>query len=89
MPRETRVTGHYVRLDPDNWFRPGDMDRERAGCNSIAADIRRRVGGIKSVSIETESEEVCEFCGSPWREHGNTFNGGCCDDDRKHEPPEE
>ncbi len=89
MPLLKRIIAHYVRVDPDNWLQPEDLEREGLCCKEIAGQIKRHIDGFKSVSIETESEPRCEFCGSYWTEDSDRFNGGCCDKDMEHEPPEE
>ena len=60
-------------------------------CEAIADQIRRHVDGLSSghgrgVSVAWDSEFVCGYCGGPWTEDGETYNGYCCDDDEKNNP---
>lgn len=89
MPRALNVTAYYVRVDPSNWGRDSDIQQTRRTCEDIAQSVKRHVDDIGSVSVEYETESVCEFCGADWTEESATFNGCCCDEDMKHEPQEE
>lgn len=54
-------------------------------CDEILADIRRHVNNVGTAYIEIETEEICEYCGYPWTEDSEEFNGGCCEKDLKKE----
>lgn len=51
-------------------------------CSEIAADIKRHVDNVGSVSIEFDRSHVCEHCGWVWTEEGSDYNGGCCEKDQ-------
>lgn len=60
-------------------------------CEDIADQVRRHVndlpsGGDRGVSVISDVEPVCEFCGYDWTEVSNDYNGGCCDEDVSHDP---
>lgn len=55
-------------------------------CEEIAADVKRHVDNVGSVYIDSDDASVCEHCGWAWTEDGNTYNGGCCDEDEKNKP---
>lgn len=57
--------------------------RDRA--HEIKEQIRRHVDNAGIVSVEFDTNEVCEHCGYRWTESGN-YNGGCCDEDEKNNP---
>lgn len=81
MGRKHSIRGHYVRVEADNWLHPERMDKERDLCCVIAKEIHRHVDGIRTISVETEAEYLCEFCGAVWTEGDSPHNGGCCDED--------
>lgn len=54
-------------------------------CDEILADIRRHVNNVGTAYIEIETEEICEYCGYPWTEDSEEFNGGCCEKDLEEE----
>ncbi|WP_458788912.1 hypothetical protein [Dyella jiangningensis] len=69
----------YARIERDM--------RER--CEEIAKDIKRHVDNVSYVSVESDTDYVCEHCGSEWTESSSSYNGGCCDKDEECAPREE
>lgn len=50
-------------------------------CEEIVKQIRRHIDNVQSISTVYDQRAVCSFCGAPWTEDGNGYNGGCCDKD--------
>jgi len=48
---------------------------------TVLAQIKRHVDGVSSVTIQTDIDEVCEFCLCNWTEDDDSYNGGCCNED--------
>lgn len=36
--------------------------------------------------VDCFGEENCEYCGTPWHEDSDQYNGGCCIRDELHAP---
>lgn len=74
----------YVSGDPRS-------NEEKIGaCENIAEQIRRHVDDLPSgrgrgVTVEWDSERVCEHCAATWTEEGD-YNGGCCEADERSAP---
>ena len=51
------------------------------------AEIRHHEWGKNAEIRETEIA-YCAHCGMKWTEDGDTYNGGCCDEDAKSAPPD-
>ncbi len=60
MPKQSKRLGYHVRVEPDNWLHPEDMDKESDLCRTIANGIRRHVDEIRSISVECETEAMSE-----------------------------
>ena len=91
MPQKFTDFEIYVRVDPEEpWLRTQETvevklkDRTRQ-CNQIVADIGRHVDDVESAYIQIDREYECSYCGAVWTEDDENFNGGCCDEDMKHE----
>jgi len=54
-------------------------------CLWIIDEIKKHVDDITNVSVNYDTLEVCEHCGSAWTEDSADYNGGCC---RKDQEPE-
>lgn len=65
---------------------------ERLACEEIERGIRRHVDGIRDargnpqVRVICDANNTCEFCGYNWGEESESYNGGCCEEDRKNKP---
>ena len=55
---------------------------------SLESEIKRHCDNVRNVHFDRVTESVCEFCGKRWTKYGNTYNGGCCDDDEAGNPEE-
>lgn len=86
MPKKTRISDVYVRVDPDNWMYPDDPQKAAEMCRDIRDSILRHCDSVAGATVEMEHEHVCEFCGYAWTEDSDQFNGGCCDEDMEHDP---
>ena len=62
------------------------LSDEEDVCKEILGQVKRHVDNVQSAGIEYETEITCEFCGRPWTEKSDKFNGGCCDKDMENEP---
>ncbi len=62
----------FGTLTPKDWF---------SAAQDVVDEIKRHVDGVSHIDIETDIDEVCEFCGYNWTEADNLYNGGCCDED--------
>lgn len=70
---------------------PRKEEEAISACEEIAEQIRRHVDGLPSrrdrgVSVEWDSQTVCEHCGAKWTEESATYNGGCCSKDEENNP---
>lgn len=67
------------------------LPADRRDCEEIATQIKRHVDGVSrdGVSVISDTEKTCEFCGNQWTEDSQIYNGGCCDKDQEAAPPEE
>ena len=59
---------------------------ERAACEEIAKAIKHHVDDVYMDEIVCDEPEQCEHCRAPWTETSKIYNGGCCDEDEKHNP---
>ena len=75
-------------FDPDVRYVSGDrrIRHYRDMCDQIAASVKRHVDDVSDATVVPEVENVCEYCGYPWTENTNDYNGGCCDKDQENEP---
>lgn len=61
----------------------------RAECDHIAQQIKRHVDGFIDLSVQYDSEAICDSCGRTWTEGDDSpHNGGCCADDVAYMPEE-
>jgi len=58
-------------------------------CRDIKDAIKRHCDDVGSVSIEYDTEYMCEYCGAAWTEDSNECNGGCCSKDAEGLPEDE
>lgn len=61
-------------------------DRMKRDCEDIAKSIRKHVDGVAHVRCVVTRNYACDHCGYAWTEDGDDYNGGCCDEDEKHNP---
>ena len=53
---------------------------ERRAADELAAQAKRHLDAA-SISVESDANDVCEWCGGTWTEGNSPHNGGCCDKD--------
>ena len=55
-------------------------EEELALCREIEQEIIRHVDGTSSgyITIEYDTDDICEHCGWTWTEGNSPHNGGCC-----------
>ncbi len=81
MPKKLFYNGAYVRVNVDRPFGREVTPRHwHDAAADLLNDIKRHCDGIESLSVEFDTEELCEFCGSAWTEVSNTHNE-CCEKD--------
>lgn len=87
MGKTSRIEEFMVVCHIDDRYSFGDKEkagRQRADAVREFIECALRgglVGDIGSVSIETDTSTVCEFCGDDWTEGDSPHNGGCCGKD--------
>ena len=54
----------------------------RAAAKELRDQIERHCDSGR-IDIETDSDDLCEFCGALWTEGDDPHNGGCCAEDIK------
>lgn len=96
MGKTTKTITPQIEVAPDfdclEWrLASGEKRRaiEYKICESIVADIQRHVDGIDYALVVGHTQDVCEFCGYPWHEASDTYNGGCCEQDEANAPSAE
>lgn len=65
-------------IEPDEAKR---VSKYHQRCKEIAEQIKRHVDNVGSVTVQAETETVCEHCGGYWTEDSDEHNGGCCNKD--------
>lgn len=55
-------------------------------CEEMVEQIKRHVDGVGDVRVTWNDVGLCAGCGAKWTEDGDTYNGGCCDEDEKNNP---
>ena len=86
MAKKTIYNCAYLRVDlvhPKSWINAGfcmTRDRWLDTANDMKRLIERHCD-VESVTIEADTEDVCEFCGYNWTEGDSLHNGGCCEKD--------
>ena len=86
MPKITNVIRRYLVVEVDAGCLSTSDVPSLDRCNDVAREIKRHVDDIKSVYVEKEEEEVCQFCGYRWTEPDLYYNNGCCAEDEKGNP---
>lgn len=104
MPKTSRAHAYSVEVEPrrlgdlgsvsmsDCLLYPDEAERleaYRKRCVEIVEQIKQHVDCIGGIAINTQMEDVCEYCGRSWTEDGDEYNGGCCPKDFEHEPSED
>lgn len=69
---ELRRLPSFRKINPKQWI---------SAAKDVADQIKRHVDGVSSITIEPDTDEVCEFCGYNWTEGDSPHNGGCCEKD--------
>ncbi len=85
MSKMNKVTGRWLRVDVSPGWLSKDPVPSAGECARVMSEIRRHVDGA-SCDVEEDRMDCCDCCGSPWTEESDTFNGGCCSEDRKNDP---
>lgn len=90
MPKINYRTNWRVVLDPEYrcWANNTELIEAllRSTCEDIRDSVKRHVDDVSSIYIKYDVERKCSYCGSPWTEDSDTYNGGCCDLDEQHNP---
>ena len=60
------ISNWRVVVIPDEYRNYIRMDITRQDCEDIKQSILRHVNNCGSVSVECDSQYVCEFCQYPW-----------------------
>ena len=79
-----RRLGHLYGVRVSDTFMEPDEERRRKHYKSEAEDLQqqaKRHTDAGSVDLESDTVEVCEWCGSTWTEGNSPHNGGCCQRD--------
>lgn len=90
MPKKFTDFEIYVRVEPEPpWRTFKETVEERLKdatrqCQSISVGIRRHIDDVGGAYIQIDREYECSYCGKPWTEEDENFNGGCCDEDMEH-----
>jgi hypothetical protein len=99
MPLNEKIVGGHVEVYLRN---PGDFTYASiGGIRRTETEVIRDLGKIEDAvrsklskfddefgdcQVVYEKERTCEFCGYDWTEDSALYNGGCCDEDEKHNP---
>lgn len=99
MSKKTNIEGYAVvvfvpvRDASDHWHQPAITPED---AHAMAKDIRESIARhlshdfefaqFRNIDIDVQSQAVCEHCGYTWTEKSAAYNGGCCDEDEKHNP---
>lgn len=94
--KETRENWRVEVIPDEPWILGRDITEKqihqkwRDAANEVMEQIKRHVDGINrhGTEVKWDTRRECAACGSRWTEESDTFNGGCCDEDMKHEPPQ-
>ena len=96
MPRKHLDTSFNLVLELDHVKRypllEGEAHEEanRAAMDEVEVLIKRHVSPHSRVNFtivrEATRDYRCVFCNAPWTEKSETYNGGCCAGDEKHNP---
>ena len=90
MPKINYKTNWRVEVEPE-YPRFADTPERieaslRSTCEGILDSVKRHVDDVSYIYIKYDVERKCSYCGSPWSEDSDTYNGGCCDPDEQHNP---
>ena len=55
-------------------------------CADLEKQIKRHVDGASKCETVWDLVAYCEYCGRPWTEVSETYNGGCCKQDEENYP---
>ena len=92
MSKVEEFSNYRVVIEPETPFllRQDDPLKQHrrliAACADIVRKVKRHVDGVDSVRYAYDTNYICSDCGSHWTEDSDTFNGGCCRADIKHDP---
>jgi hypothetical protein len=86
MARKTLYNCAFLKVEIERPFLY-KREVEREDWLRLAKDLKesieRHCDSFSSISIEHDTEDICEFCGASWTEDGDVDNGGCCSADVK------
>lgn len=82
MKKEIKIN-FRVEVFPRTTLYGITVAEEEDVCISIVADINRHVNDVRFTEIVSDTDGVCEHCGSPWTEDDDEYNGGCCAKDEE------
>ena len=89
MPAKINKINYYIRVEPDTYWYYKQDDKEeviKETCEEIIQQISRHIDSVKNISLERETEKVCEYCERFWTEDDLNYNGGCCSEDENNAP---
>lgn len=70
----------YVKVIPDVWLHPNDLDYINTLCKTIMSDIERHVNNIAphGITLEIEMHEACKHCGLLYELYPDNDMLACC-----------
>lgn len=88
MAKKTLMCGMQVVVEVDDgagYIEPNSDEAKRIirRADDVAHQIKRHVDGWQYVNVDSKIVSMCQFCGAPWSEDDNDYNGGCCVDDEE------
>lgn len=84
MGKRTRYNCAYLTVEIDRPYRYGrELTRDHwyAAAKAARDEIVRHCDSVGAIDIESDTDELCGFCGSQWTEGDSPHNGGCCTQD--------
>ncbi len=88
MAKKTVYSCAYLRVDLTcpwvKWSNDPNVIREQwlTAARDMKKSIERHCD-VESVTIEANTDDVCQFCGRDWTEDNTVYNGGCCNKDEQ------
>ena len=62
--------------------RPTDHKMMLSAARTLEDEIKRHCDQ-EGTQVDFDNLSECEYCGSPWSEKSDIYNGGCCDKDEE------
>ena len=89
MGKQKKLVNWRVVVEPEppsTLYREPNDDDWREACRDLMKKIKRHIDGVSASELQVDREFSCSFCNGIWTEDGDTYNGGCCDEDEKAAP---